>query len=173
MENCSSSPGQSDAILAFDTLYTTNHLQMLKLLLPHLEIEHQQQLAVFIKWQEFRYTLRFTSHKHSSKGKCLFGCQKQADPEELFPILLPYCNEEEKKVLSTFANLSSTMKTWQDLSQYLPLIQEMAGNLSGIFPQGAGSDSPDNGDQMMNLIKTMMNPEQQSMFSMFMGGENL
>ncbi len=172
MENCSNPHGQSDAILAFDTLYTTNHLQMLKLLLPHLEIEHQHHLAVFIKWQEFRYTLRFTSSQQNRKGQCLFGCQKQANAEELLPILLPYCNEEEKKVLSIFANLQTTMKTWQELSQYLPLIQEMAGNLSGLFPQDSASNGSE-GDQMMNLIKTMMSPEQQSMFSMFMEGEPL
>ena len=49
----------TDAILAFDTLYTTNHMKILKILLPYLESEHQKKLAIFIKWQELIFTLNF------------------------------------------------------------------------------------------------------------------
>ena len=49
----------TDAILAFDTLYTTNHMKILKLLLPYLEPGHQKKLAVFIKWQELIFTMNF------------------------------------------------------------------------------------------------------------------
>ena len=40
---------QPDKIQAFDALFTTNHIQMYKILLPYLEASLQKQLAVYIK----------------------------------------------------------------------------------------------------------------------------
>lgn len=47
------------SIAAFDTLFTTGQLQRLKILLPHLQIKLQRQLAVYIKYMEFRFALDF------------------------------------------------------------------------------------------------------------------
>ena len=48
-----------DKIQAFDTLFTNNHIQVYKILLPYFEPPMQKQLAVFIKYMEFRYTLSY------------------------------------------------------------------------------------------------------------------
>ena len=59
MENCSDEKEEkTEAILAFDTLYTTNHMKILKLLIPYLKTETQKKLAVYIKWQELLFTLK-------------------------------------------------------------------------------------------------------------------
>ncbi len=52
---------QPDKIQAFDALFTTNHIQMYKILLPYLEASLQKQLAVYIKYMEFQYTLTYFS----------------------------------------------------------------------------------------------------------------
>ena len=57
-----------EAILAFDMLYTTNHMKILKLLIPYLESEHQKKLAVFIKWQELMFTLNFFKQYSASRS---------------------------------------------------------------------------------------------------------
>jgi len=63
MEKCSENIEENvEAILAFDMLYTTNHMKILKLLIPYLESEHQKKLAVFIKWQELMFTLNFLNN---------------------------------------------------------------------------------------------------------------
>lgn len=55
---------EKDAVLLFDTLYTTNHIQMLKILLSYFPEYSRNQLALFIKFQEFQYTLEYT-RKHT------------------------------------------------------------------------------------------------------------
>ena len=69
MEKCSDNGQLAEAIIAFDTLYTTNHMQMLKLLSPYLDMENQHRLAIYIKWQELQYTLNFMSNRTDSCHK--------------------------------------------------------------------------------------------------------
>lgn len=52
----------NDAVLLFDTLYTTNHIQMLKVLLPYIEAEQRNKIALLIKFQELQYTLHYTKN---------------------------------------------------------------------------------------------------------------
>ena len=40
---------ENEAVIAFDTLYTQNHIQILKILLPYFDPYGQSHLAVWIK----------------------------------------------------------------------------------------------------------------------------
>ena len=46
-----------DKVAAFDTLFTNNHIQMLKILVPYFDSTIQKNLAIYIKYLEFQYTL--------------------------------------------------------------------------------------------------------------------
>ena len=50
----------NDSIQAYDTLYTTNQIQILKILLPYCGQDIRRSLAVLIKFLELQYTLAFT-----------------------------------------------------------------------------------------------------------------
>ena len=50
---------ENEAVIAFDTLYTQNHIQILKILLPYFDPYGQSHLAVWIKYLELRYTLEY------------------------------------------------------------------------------------------------------------------
>ena len=60
----------SKTIAAFDSLFTTNKIQMLKILLPRLVPEQQGGFAIYIKLLELRYTFSFL-RRHP--GMQLFG----------------------------------------------------------------------------------------------------
>ena len=64
---------ETDCITAFDTLYTTNQLQMLKILLPYMQPDMQSYIAVYIKLNELLVTLHFSrecsSHSPVSHSK--------------------------------------------------------------------------------------------------------
>ena len=80
MEKCSENKEDiTGAILAFDTLYTTNHMKILKLLLPYLEPEHQKKLAIFIKWQELMFTMNFFKQYSASLYQSEFAKKKTLD----------------------------------------------------------------------------------------------
>lgn len=143
-----------EAILAFDTLYTTNHTQMMKLLLPYLEPGHQKKLAVFIKWQELLYTINFSKKYHAPLCGAEFSEKKELDFSALLPLLNPYCDERERQLLSQLSNLSNMMQMYQEVSQYLPFLQQMMEHQT----------------DMTDIMKKFMTPEQMNLFNSFMEG---
>ena len=168
MEKCSENEDDvTKAILAFDTLYTTNHMKILKLLLPYLEPEHQKKLAIFIKWQEFMFTIQFFKQYSASLYSPDFTKKKSLDLNHLLPLLTPYCSESEKSFITQFSKIQGMMKKMEEMQQYMPLIQQFMSSMSGenmdINQLFASKDN-----NMMDMIKNMMTEEQQSMFSMFM-----
>lgn len=175
MEKCEQSGQLAEAIIAFDTLYTTNHMQMLKLLFPYLDIESRHKLAMFIKWQELLYTMNFTRHYPGICRKSNYPGRKELDISTLLPLLSPYCSEQEKTILSQFSQMQNMMQTYKDMAQYLPMIQEMMGAFSGgensFFGEGSSQGNNAFGiNGMMDMLKNVMTPEQQNMFSLFMEG---
>ena len=71
----------SKTINAFDSLFTTNRIQMLKILLPRLAPEQQSGFAVYIKLLELQYTL---SLLRKPPGTRLMGNGKQLSAD-FFP----------------------------------------------------------------------------------------
>lgn len=172
MEKCSENIEENtEAILAFDTLYTTNHMKILKLLIPYLESEHQKKLAVFIKWQELMFTLNFFKQYSASLYSPDFKQSKKMDLNTLIPLLMPYCNESEKNIISQFSQMQNMMNMMEQMQVYMPIIQQFMSSMSGdrTNQDGMNPGSFDfGGNNMMNILKNMMSEEQQAMFSMFM-----
>ena len=173
MEKCSeNNECVTDAILAFDTLYTTNHMKILKLLLPYLQPENQKRLAIFIKWQELMFTLNFLKHYSASLYQSDFTQKKNLDLNVLLPLLAPYCSKSEKATLSRFSQMQNTMHMMEEMQQYMPIIQQFMSSMSGEENNFGTSDGL--GDtNMIDMLKNMMSEEQQAMFSMFMEGGQL
>ena len=170
MEKCSENKDDiTGAILAFDTLYTTNHMKILKLLLPYLEPKHQKKLAIFIKWQELMFTLNFLKQYSASLYHSDFTKKKTLDLNSLLPLLIPYCNESEKDILSHFSQMQNMLQKMEEMQQYLPMIQQFMSSMSGEG-NGFGNMDDSGSNNMMDMLKNMMSEEQQAMFSMFMEG---
>ena len=170
MEKCSEhEESVTEAILAFDTLYTTNHMKILKLLFPYLEQQHQSKLAVYIKWQELIFTLNFFKQYPKSYYIADLSKPKKWDLNALLPLVTPYCSESEKNLISQFSQLQNMMNMMNDMQQYMPLIQQFMSSMSGSDGNKDGSNGFDTSN-MMDMFKNMMSEEQQNMFSMFMNG---
>ena len=173
MEKCSENKEDiTEAILAFDTLYTTNHMKILKLLLPYLEPERQKKLAIFIKWQELLFTLKFLKQYSASLYHSDFTKKKTLDLKTLLPLLIPYCSESEKHILSHFSEMQNMLQKVEEMQQYMPLIQQFMSSMSGEG-NGFGGMGGSDDNNMMDMLKNMMSEEQQAMFSMFMEGGQL
>lgn len=168
MEKCDRNEQLAEAILAFDTLYTTNHIQMLKLISSYLDAKSRHQLAMLIKWQELLYTLSFNSHYLSFTEN--FPPKKEFDFTELISLISPYCSEQELHFLLKFSQIQEMMKNYQDIAQYMPMITELMsafGKEQNPFAQTTSAgDSP----AMVDLLKGMLSEEQRDLFSLFMEG---
>ena len=170
MEKCfEKNEDQTEAILAFDTLYTTNHMKILKLLLPYLDAEYQKKLAIFIKWQELLFTLNFFKQYSASLYSPDFKKKEKLDLNVLLPLLTPYCNETEKIIISQFSKMQNMMHMMEEMQQYMPMIQQLMSSMSGDENSFSGMGGF-NDNNMMEMLKNMMSEEQQAMFSMFMDG---
>ena len=172
MEKCSENLEENtEAILAFDTLYTTNHMKILKLLIPYLETEYQKKLAVFIKLQELMFTLNFFRQYSASLYSPDFKQGKKMDLNTLIPLLIPYCNEAEKNIISQFSQIQNMMNMMEQMQVYMPMIQQLISSMSGddTNPDSMNQNGLDlGGNNLMDMLKNMMSEEQQAMFTMFM-----
>ncbi len=131
---------KSEKIYAFDSLYTTNHIEILKIILPCLNPPLQRNLALYIKFLELRYTISFlNAHPYVIKG-CGFD-KAPLDWNFLKNDLSPYLTPEEagqfrqiQKSMDMMKQFSSMQKNLEALKDILPegmdletLFQSMMG----------------------------------------------
>ena len=120
-------PTNVEKIYAFDTLYTTNHIQMLKILLPCLNPPLQKTLALYIKFLELCYTFSFLkAHPNGIKG-CGFD-KPPTDWQIISDELLPYLSPEEAERIRQMKQPFQMMKQFESM-------QSMMEKLDGILPE--------------------------------------
>ena len=159
-------------IVAFDTLFSTNHIQMLKILLPYLDHKMQKSMAVYIKFMELNYTIRF----YQKQPSLLCGCaEKETRPEfsQICNELLPFCSEKEKKQMEQLKNLFGSMKMYQDMMSTMEMMKELMPDfdISNMFQGKGNSEETTAGGNfdMMNMLMNLLSPEQKEMFDLFGG----
>lgn len=163
---------EQNKVIAFDTLFSTNHISMLKIMLPYMDNQSQKSLAVYIKFLELNYTIDFyKKHPYPACG-CL---EKESSPDlsRLCSELLPFCTEKERRQIEQIRNLMQSMKMYQEMSKTMEMMKDFMPdmeNFGDMFKEGSSSGR-DTGPDMMNLLMNMLSPEQKEMFQLF-GGNN-
>lgn len=136
-----------DKIQTFDTLFTNNHIQLYKILLPYFEPAMQKQIAVYIKYMEFQYTLSyFKQHPCAYPQKELL-CDTEKFCQEIFP----YCSASEKERIKKITDLFSTMKNAQEMMNTFSAMKEM---FPDGFSFGEGGDSAPDIMQMFQMFQS-------------------
>lgn len=109
----------SDSVLAFDTLYTTNEIQLLKIALPLLSADLQPLIAALIKARELSYCYQMITHT----GFHRFSIET-THLDRFFQEAKSYCNERQRRMFDMLQNLQRTMQIlekMQALSDDIPL----------------------------------------------------
>lgn len=119
-----------EKIIAFDTLFTTNQIQLLKILLTYVEPSQQKTMAVYIKFLELQYTLTFfqrhpSSHINFPKGEKL-------DVSILCDEILPFCNPSQQEMLNNMKNMYQNYENMQEMMQMVQMMKE-------LFPESDNS----------------------------------
>ena len=121
------------SITAFDSLFTTNRIQMMKVLLPYLKPEQQGALAVCIKAMELNYTLSFfKNHPHAIPLRL----SQRTDTSRLWDEILPFCGPAERSQVENMKNMMQNMKQMQEMMETMQMMQEM-------FPEGMDMENMD------------------------------
>lgn len=153
-------------VAAFDTLFSTNHIQMLKVMLPYMDNQTQKSLAVYIKFLELNYTIEY--YKKNPYPLC--GCmERESSPDikKMCAELLPYCTEEEKKQVEQIRSLLHGMEMYREMSKTMELMKDFMPD-AAPFSEGF-TQSGENGFDMMSMLMNMLTPEQKQMFDLFGG----
>lgn len=166
---------ENEAVIAFDTLYTQNHIQILKILLPYFDPYGQNHLAVWIKYLELRYTLEYVSRHPSPPYKNQTSGTSSPDFAVLFEQIKNFCSPREKALFGELLNLQKNLEMFEEMKGMMQLFETLRESVpdadadtAAASPTGNGA-SPGNFDPM-TFLKGMLSPEQQAMFEAFRDG---
>lgn len=115
---------EQDKIVAFDTLFTTNHIQMLKILLSYMDTSMQKKMAVYIKFLELQYTLSFFKH-YSASAHPGFCPQKSLNIPALCDELLPLCSHTGQEQLRQMKSMLESLESMQEMLQMIQTIKDL------------------------------------------------
>lgn len=164
----------NDYVLAFDHFYTTNHIQILKSLLPFMENGNFRMLPALIKYMEFQYTLslldkgapNFSGGIHASSFDSATKSAANTDPtenlEQIYKAVHKYLAPNEEQGFSQILSAIKTMKNMREMQLMIELIQSLnpdAGpnmDLSNIMENlSPGNENAGglNMNEMMEMMK--------------------
>lgn len=136
---------KQDSITIFDTLFTNNHICMLKILLPLLPSPLQRNIAVYIKYLELQYTLQYFRNQPSHyKILDSSSSDDKADYSAIFDNMLPYCNMQEKQTVTQMRNMFHTFQNMKEMMEMIETMKE-------FFPEGFDISDGINPDMMAGL----------------------
>lgn len=145
---------EEDMVIVFDTLFTTSHIQQMKICLPLLPTKLQQKFAIYIKFQELIYTVSY--FKKQSDSSPISGFTKNNSRDQIFSSLSKHCSESDKE---KFTQMQSVMQA-----------MDMYQNMKELFPDGMNLDEMDLASMMEGMgmdSSTMGNMDISSLFSAF------
>lgn len=138
-------PDKPDTILAFDTLFTNNQIQIYKVLLPYFEPPLQKNMAIYIKYMEFQYTQAYFKHHPAAFP----NKRKTSDAAQMYKEILPFCSPAEKSQLEKMIEMTSNMKRMQEMMETVNMMKE-------LFPEGfsfgEGGEIPPDMMQMFQMF---------------------
>ena len=146
---------EHDTICAFDTLYTNQQIQMLKLAMPLLPSVYRSFLAIYIKFLELQYTMQTAKQIcFSTDGNHDNTSMNISTLDQYFCNIMPYVSDEEKGKIQKIKNMFQTMEQFKQMQPILDMMTQ------------ANNDSSSDTDQM-DILKSFLSEEQLFMFDMF------
>lgn len=115
---------EQSSITKFDTLYTSNQIQIFKILLPFLDPPLQKRFAIYIKYMELKLSLeKFQSKRFIPFSQKPFSENIEPLCDELSPFLEPGQQE-------SLAQIKNTLKSFQDMKDTMEMFQMMQETMS-------------------------------------------
>ena len=178
---------EPDSIQAFDALYTTNQIQILKLLLPFCSPQTQRSLAVLIRLLELNYTIGFVR----SHPEAFHAPPDSLSLPDLCAKIRGFCPPQLQAMLDQLMSFQNAMQMYEQIKPLLELFAEQSadsGSPQGAKTQGKetrdkevrdkevqnGNDTPvrsaDPLPDPAELLAGMLSPSQWELFQMLQKG---
>lgn len=131
---CSTS--DEDYVSIFDHLYTNNHIQILKSLLPFMETSDTLYLPILIKYMELKYTISLLQHSRKNTTSNEIRIAQKSIPNEskfnsnmnlndIYKIIHKYLAPNEDKAFSNILNTMQTIKNFQEMQSLMESFRKL------------------------------------------------
>lgn len=163
---------ENKAVASFDTIYTNNHIRILKVLLPYFDPNSQKKLAIMIKFMELRYTMDYFSRHAPAFSNDPDSFSRQPDIVRIFEQIKNFCTPSERAMFEQLANMKKSMEMYEEMMGMMQLFNQFSDS-GAADPASEPSKAEDTngapfgGGNPMDMLKGMLSPEQQAMFDMF------
>lgn len=158
---------EQDKILAFDTLFTNNQIQMYKILLSYLQPSAQKQFAIYIKLMELQYTISFFQTHPMAVLKKL-PHEEPTDTGKMVDELLPFCDIFQQNKLKQMKSMLQNFENMREMMETIQMMKE-------LFPEGMGTGGNGEGGMDISQVFSMFGggdmSDMANMFNMFNGKE--
>lgn len=136
-----------EQITPFDNAITSRQFQIIKSALPYIPVSEQKIISLFVKVQELKNTIHlFDGNSEETMGICSVSGNTNDNLAEMVNCIKPFCNDSEKEQLDFLYNIAC------------------AFNLSHSGKSDNESSKNDNNQiNLINTLKAMMSPEQQTL----------
>lgn len=154
---------QNDAILTFDTLYTTNEIQILKLALPLLSPSLRPYAALLIKGKELKYCM-----ERLPKAKIEHASLELSYLDAFLDSALPYCNEKQSELICQLKQLKHSIDMFEKMKHMMSFFgEEDASEISALFQAFGHPKTEENNQNPEDMLRNMMSGEQAELFEQF------
>lgn len=180
-----------ETITAFDSLMTTNRIQMMKVILSWLPPRQQGGFAVYIKFAEFQHAMQFLSrpqdmplfygHRVLPLDRLLSGSLLQegsGDVVDFLEELLPFCGDAERARLESVIQMINGISKMKEMMEMMEMMKEYMGGDDGKDTAGSGTEcagTPGDGSfdflSALSGMAGMSGMDLNSLFQMF-GNDN-
>lgn len=169
----------NDYVLAFDHFYTTNHIQILKSLLPFMDNDNFRMLPVLIKYMELKYTLSQVGHgtpgfTNGIRASSLDNDTKSNSDmvenlENIYKAVHKYLAPGEEKSFNQILSAMRTMKNVREMQQMMELFQSLNPDTNTTMDIGSVMENLSSGNENtsgLNINEIM------EMMKLFGGNDN-
>lgn len=136
----------------FDEFYTTNHIEILKTILPHLNLSEQLFLPVIIKFLELEDAIA-----KQKAGCCPWNCritpihEDNGNFQQIYQAIEPYLTPSESQTIQQILQFKAQMENIKQMQQMMSLFQDLNPDNKA---EGKDNSSPFD-DNSLDLFKIM------------------
>ena len=159
-----------DKVTTFDTLFTNNQIQKLKILMTYLDRSMQKNMAIYIKYLELQYTMEFFRRFPSANAAPL-SYESNMDMSKLCGEILPYCDHAERTQIERMQNVLQTFENYKEMMEMFQMMKEMFPENENPMNQMLGSMDISQMEQMFGSMDMSQMSQIINLFQMQGGNE--
>lgn len=131
---------------SFDRIVQNKNLQLIKAAIPHMNSAEQKFLSVYVKVLELMNAVSLVNNPEESVKIC--SVEQEGEPTlNMLNDIRCYCSETEKESIDLLINFMNAYQLYRTYK--------------------ASADSPEGAEDSMLAVRSMLTPEQQSMFETY------